>query len=778
MWATFRSWLKMGMESGRSKRFFWRSLSLFLLVTCIPGLITGGIIYWASTTRIENELRSMHEQQVKQRAANIDDQLSYLEILFTRWAFDTQFDYKLKDLDFVYNYTQVRDIYRTLFIMEGAHPFISNVDLYLKNPFPLVFNKEVYIKVSDAAAQDRFDAMLQNSKFAYWTESYERYNGKAWGPPTLALVNKVPGGSAEPLGYMIASIDSEKLNNLLKTLTPYNEGAAFLLSTDGERFISNNGQQASGLELALQKAINSGGQKEGSFLFSYGGESYSVSAGHFSRIGEAWMYVSAAPLTSVTAPVLLISKLILLISGIGFIVALLLSLGATYRLYTPVGKLISLLPKEGGHRDEFELIERQWLELTNERVTLQRRLETQLPQMREGFMLQLVQGHLFSMTEKEIRERMLHYGWATEGKQFIAVLIQLSGLSGQEGRFSRGDEGLVTFAAANIVAELSESLSFQLLNFHDLTLGLLIAFPEEMPDKGQRALLHRMGEEWIQAVRRVLKLRVTMAISQSTGDIRLSSVLMEEARHALSYADLHAESQIVDVSSIDKRSTVQGYRYPFTLEKEIVHAVRIGSEEEAAQRIDSFLKELTRDGAAQYVMQQGMMQLLGSLQHAMLHSGTNPMELFEGVNLYEQLSSLHEPGDILRWFRTKVVGPYVRELISKQDYHLKQMVEKTIVFIQEQYMSFDLSLEWCADQFGTSAYTLSRAFKQITGLNFIDYLTNIRIEKAKELLRETNMKINDVAAQVSYQQTYFNRIFKKIEGLTPTQYRELHQDNK
>ncbi|MNR10758.1 HTH-type transcriptional regulator YesS [compost metagenome] len=47
------------------------------------------------------------------------------------------------------------------------------------------------------------------------------------------------------------------------------------------------------------------------------------------------------------------------------------------------------------------------------------------------------------------------------------------------------------------------------------------------------------------------------------------------------------------------------------------------------------------------------------------------------------------------------------------------------------------------------------------------------MDKAKELLRESEMKINDVADQVGYQHTYFNRIFKKLEGMTPTRYREL-----
>jgi YesN/AraC family two-component response regulator len=70
---------------------------------------------------------------------------------------------------------------------------------------------------------------------------------------------------------------------------------------------------------------------------------------------------------------------------------------------------------------------------------------------------------------------------------------------------------------------------------------------------------------------------------------------------------------------------------------------------------------------------------------------------------------------------------------------------------------------------------LSKVFKDITGWNFIDYLTNIRIEKAKDLLMETDMKINCIAEKIGYKHSYFNRLFKKHEGVTPSHFREMNR---
>lgn len=240
------------------------------------------------------------------------------------------------------------------------------------------------------------------------------------------------------------------------------------------------------------------------------------------------------------------------------------------------------------------------------------------------------------------------------------------------------------------------------------------------------------------------------------------------------YRDLLDDNQIIKTELLSKSSTLMESTFPFTLEKEIVHAIRNGLENEAVELIEQFMKELSASGSTELAVQQGMLQLLGSIRYAVLQSGMNPVQLFGGVNLFEQLAQLKEPEEMLKWFQYKLVAVFVQELISRQDFHLKQMVEKVILHLRENYMTM-LSLDSCAELFGTSPYTLSRAFKHISGVNFIDYLTDIRIDNAKGLLRETEIKINEVAERVGYQHTYFNRIFKKYEGITPSQFRELNR---
>jgi two-component system response regulator YesN len=73
---------------------------------------------------------------------------------------------------------------------------------------------------------------------------------------------------------------------------------------------------------------------------------------------------------------------------------------------------------------------------------------------------------------------------------------------------------------------------------------------------------------------------------------------------------------------------------------------------------------------------------------------------------------------------------------------------------------------------GISPNHLSTVFAQATGENFIEYLTRVRIEKAKQLLRDTAMKSADIAAETGFSDPhYFSYIFKKNTGLSPREFR-------
>lgn len=214
------------------------------------------------------------------------------------------------------------------------------------------------------------------------------------------------------------------------------------------------------------------------------------------------------------------------------------------------------------------------------------------------------------------------------------------------------------------------------------------------------------------------------------------------------------------------------FEYPFDIEKEITHSIRLRDAETAVELLDTFFQKHTEQNVNEAIMKQGALKLLGSIFHIVLQTTLVEGFVNQGAELYEKLYKLKDPEEMNYWFKYKVILPIIEELTEKQDQRLHLLVQKVTEMLETKYME-DISLEYCADHVNLNPSILSKVFKDITGWNFIDYLTSIRVQKAKELLIETDTKIKGIAENIGYQHSYFNRIFKKSEGVTPSQFREL-----
>ncbi|MFA7372098.1 MAG: AraC family transcriptional regulator [bacterium] len=113
----------------------------------------------------------------------------------------------------------------------------------------------------------------------------------------------------------------------------------------------------------------------------------------------------------------------------------------------------------------------------------------------------------------------------------------------------------------------------------------------------------------------------------------------------------------------------------------------------------------------------------------------------------------------------------VKSLTEERDRWSKMVVKDIMKYVEERYVE-RIALDDLAAFVSLSPSYLSSLFKRITGTSVVSYINSIRVEKAKELLNDSKLRINDVAERVGFEDTYyFSRIFKKLEGLSPLHYR-------
>ena len=157
--------------------------------------------------------------------------------------------------------------------------------------------------------------------------------------------------------------------------------------------------------------------------------------------------------------------------------------------------------------------------------------------------------------------------------------------------------------------------------------------------------------------------------------------------------------------------------------------------------------------------------------------GVYPIKNSSGVSLlFDEINSLSRHRGSTIAFRQKIlfqellltlIHDFHAQTISKDT---RQVIEETIDYIGHHYHQA-ISLTDLAKMAGLSKSHYSRLFKKNTGYSPIEYLTHLRIDRAKELLAHSDIRVKEVSQNVGYEdELYFSRIFKKIVGVSPTQF--------
>jgi AraC-like DNA-binding protein len=124
--------------------------------------------------------------------------------------------------------------------------------------------------------------------------------------------------------------------------------------------------------------------------------------------------------------------------------------------------------------------------------------------------------------------------------------------------------------------------------------------------------------------------------------------------------------------------------------------------------------------------------------------------------------------------------PIIIKMISanpfKQTLHNQGRAESVDIWKARQFIKQhsdeEISLTKLAKAVNTSPTHLSEKFKQVTGVNFVDYVARTRFDKARELLADGDLRISEIAFEVGFQSlSQFNRVFKRLSGKSPTGYR-------
>jgi Response regulator containing CheY-like receiver domain and AraC-type DNA-binding domain len=138
---------------------------------------------------------------------------------------------------------------------------------------------------------------------------------------------------------------------------------------------------------------------------------------------------------------------------------------------------------------------------------------------------------------------------------------------------------------------------------------------------------------------------------------------------------------------------------------------------------------------------------------------------------WKQIEFLDDPA-ALEKYTLSAIDECIGVLTEHKQSRMSPIIIKACTIIHDS-LSQEISLEEISRRVEISPFYFSKLFKEETGENFIDYITMARMQMAKDLLRDQSRSIKEISAEAGYSDpNYFSKLFKKIVGLTPTEYRE------
>ena len=214
------------------------------------------------------------------------------------------------------------------------------------------------------------------------------------------------------------------------------------------------------------------------------------------------------------------------------------------------------------------------------------------------------------------------------------------------------------------------------------------------------------------------------------------------------------------------------WEYPLESERELLGKVKIGDRTGAKEILNSILGTILFHNPGDLgVLKARLLELLSILSRSAVEGGVDvDVMLRKNLTFVNKVMQINEQGDLCAWIST-ALNEFIELVYSSQDAKKVTQIRPAINYIDANYDK-PIGLADIAKASYMSVSRLAHVFKEQMGITLIDYLTSVRIGRAKQLLLATTQNCTEICFQVGYNnQSYFTRTFKRLVGMTPRQFR-------
>ncbi len=489
---------------------------------------------------------------------------------------------------------------------------------------------------------------------------------------------------------------------------------------------------------------------------------------------SGWRYVAHLPAQFFLSKVEFLKRLYVGTTLLALTVGVAAALFLARRNGSPIDAIISMLKRRHLLGDSAEVSGLSYLEtsisqLLSDHETLTVELEKQKPLARASFLHRLFSGAF--VTGAELAEEMGACDLAIAGKTYMVCMVRLIAFDHED----EHDAGAAV--RTRILARVVEEVAGPIALAHPVSSYEVAVLFSSSSDTDAELAVARVGHRVRAELSQRYRISVAIGVGNVVSDLMDVSTATDEARRAAEYSQ---SSRDVVFQFGDIPSSIPDYYYPLELEGRLIRLVRMGALSDVQSLLGSVRYEnIENRKIAGRTLDELLSELRGTVHRIAAQIYGDDAERAHTIR--GQLDRLENGRSAPELFED-LLGVFVQLCDESQERlhsHNRRLRDEALEFLGKQYVRADLNLFLVASHFGLTEKYFSQFFKEQTGENFSVYLERIRMEKARELLAESDTPIKDVASGVGYQNVNtFYKAFRRFSGVSPRVFRDrLHRSH-
>lgn len=416
-----------------------------------------------------------------------------------------------------------------------------------------------------------------------------------------------------------------------------------------------------------------------------------------------------------------------------------------------------------------ELLKRMHQEITieieekNNQTYLQQMYQENLPIIKERFLTELMEGRIPpEKIEKRLKNLQIDFDWNC----CIAAVIQLSQ--------DEEDEEIKYFSISKVIHEIFEGFSPHLL-FRCYEKIVLVVHIE---DQNQVQNVLKCLNEANVLGKRFLQTSFYCGVGTPAYGIDQIDRSYKNAVSALEYSVVSEDEMLTYIQDIENPMEDDKNYMDEQYSKELVLAVKMSDERKIHQEVDHMFQEMERCKMNFEDYQTKILELSFLFAKIARQYDLKDDSYFNTRHLMSEIFLIHTGEQLKKWLLnyTTNLGNAVNQ---KRLDNNELLAQKAKDYIDKNFRCSDLSVETLCEYLHISPSHFSCIFKKIHGINFINYLTDKRIEEAIFLLKTTDYKTKVISEMVGYPESnYFSYVFKKCTDISPANFRKQERNRK